>query len=195
MSFVRVSVCKRVKKRRYQKNTTGEIHSGWKNWTEKYRRNQLPRARVNRSRGRRWSTDHFRTKEAGFPISGGNRRRKTSADLRRMPATKIGHGFPLEKRINKTELRNHMESPKTTLQYIKMLKPSKKVRYTVISKIFVAHSSRSKGQIPIHSSAKNGPGTAYHFHANVRATSQCTSERSCGHSKVCCVVAQTFAEK
>ena len=32
--------------------------------------------------------------------------------------------------------------------------------------------------------AKSGLGTAYHFHANVRAASQRTFEHSCGHSKV-----------
>ena len=35
----------------------------------------------------------------------------------------------------------------------------------------------------------------YYVHANLRATSQHTFKRSCGHSKVCCVVAQTFAWK
>ena len=45
----------------------------------------------------------------------------------------------------------------------------------------------------ILSSAKSGPGTACFFHADVRATSKHTFERSCGHWKVCCVVAQTFA--
>ena len=38
----------------------------------------------------------------------------------------------------------------------------------------------------IPSFAMSSPGTAYHFHANVPATSQHTFERSCGHSKVCC---------
>ena len=42
----------------------------------------------------------------------------------------------------------------------------------------------------ILSSAKSCPGTACYFHANVRATSH-TFERSCGHSKVCFIVAQT----
>ena len=37
----------------------------------------------------------------------------------------------------------------------------------------------------ILSSAESGPGTAYYFHANVRATSQHTFERSCGRSDVC----------
>ena len=41
----------------------------------------------------------------------------------------------------------------------------------------------------IINSANSGPGIAYYFQANVRATSQHTFERSCGHSKVCCVVA------
>ena len=47
----------------------------------------------------------------------------------------------------------------------------------------------------ILSSAKSGPGSAYYFHANVRATSQHIFERSCGHWEVCCVVVQTFAWK
>ena len=43
------------------------------------------------------------------------------------------------------------------------------------------------------SSAKSGPGIAHYIHANVPATSRHTFERSCGHSEVCCVVAQKFA--
>ena len=45
----------------------------------------------------------------------------------------------------------------------------------------------------ILSSAKSDPGTAYYFHANVRATSQHSFERSCGHSEVRSVVAQLFS--
>ena len=43
-----------------------------------------------------------------------------------------------------------------------------------------------KDGAPPHWRSKKGPGTAYHFRANVRATSQHTFERSRGHSKVCC---------
>ena len=47
--------------------------------------------------------------------------------------------------------------------------------------------------INILSSAKSGPRTAYHFHANVCATTQHTFECPTERSKFCCDVAQTFA--
>ena len=63
------------------------------------------------------------------------------------------------------------------------------------TELFSLRGGRNQNYSVILSSAKISPCTAYCFHANARATSQHTFERSCGHSKVCCVVAQTFAWK
>ena len=62
-----------------------------------------------------------------------------------------------------------------------------------VSLVTLLNLAWKNSEMIMRSSAKSGPGTAYYFHANVRATSQHTFERSYGHSKLCCVLAQTFA--